>query len=498
MTSYETILGLDIGTTSTKAILFDLQGRELAQAQESYPLQTPRPGWVEQDPEDVWRALLSVLRDIAAQTPANYRVRGLAMAAQSGSVIPADANGDPVYPMITWLDARNESLVERWKQEGLEPKVRALSGWALHPGLPFPAIGWLREHRPDIFSQARRFLSVHDFLARRLSGRFFIDRSCAAEMQLVDIQSGQWSRELCSLVGVTPEQLSRLGPAAAVIGPLLPDVSRATGLPQDALLVSGGHDQCCAALAMGMIDPGEVKLACGTAWVVTAIVDKPDLAAIPRFMDLNFHVVPDRWTISQLLGGFGASVEWTLREALQAPAPAAPLSRDDLFAAFDALVAASEPAARGLLFVPHSGPSQVANAGVGGGFFGLRLDHTRADLCRAVLEGAAFEVRWTLQTLRERGLPVERLWLAGGATRSPHWPQILADITQTPTALAGYAHWPALGAAILAGVGVRVFDSFPAAIARFKRDARILEPNRDLASLYADAFAAYQRVASGR
>ncbi|NOX61548.1 MAG: hypothetical protein GXP42_06330 [Chloroflexi bacterium] len=492
----DAILGLDIGTTSTKAILFDLAGRELGAAQETYPLQTPHPGWVEQDPEEVWRALQKVLRDIAGQTPRTHRVRALAMAAQSGSVIPANEQGDPVYPMITWLDTRTESLVEQWKREGLEPEVRELSGWWLHPGLPFPAIGWLRQHRPDVFARARRFLSVHDFLAHRLTGRFFIDRSCAAEMQLVDIRRGEWSPRLCAMVGVTPDHLSTLGPAAAIIGPLLDDVSRETGLPADALLVSGGHDQCCAALAMGMIDPGEVKLACGTAWVITGIVDNPDLAAIPPSMDLNFHVVPDRWTISQLLGGFGASVEWMLREVVQSRPPAQPLTREELFAAFDALVSESEPTARGLLFVPHSGPSQLANASAQGGFWGLRLDHTCADMARAVLEGVAFEVRWTLNALREKRLPVERLWLVGGATRSPHWPQILADVAQTPVALAGYAHWPALGAAILAGMGVGAFDDFSHALNRFKRPAHVLEPNRQLSSPYAEAFENYRRLAN--
>ncbi len=489
----ETILGLDIGTTSTKAILFDLEGRELAMAQQGYPLSTPQPGWAEQDPEQVWQALVSVLQQIAAQTGPEYHIRALTLAAQSGSVIPADAHGDPVYPMITWLDSRTEALVQQWQADGLEPRIQRLSGWLLHPGLPFPNIGWLRQHRPDVFAKAARFMGVIDFLNHRLTGQFCTDHSSGAEMQLVDVDTGQWSAELCNIVGITPAHLSRLVPSGAVIGPLTAEISRLTGLPPDTQLVSGGHDQCCTAMAMGMIDPGKLMLATGTAWVITGITASPAISEIPANMDLNFHVAPRRWTVSQLLGGFGASVEWWLNHNLQTLDNAVP--RSALFAQVDALLADSSPGSRGLFFLPPGGGAQLAAKALWGGFIGLRLDHTRADMIHAILEGAAFEVRWALDKMKQVGLPVEQLWVAGGATQSPLWPQILADVSGAPLLLTRYANWPALGAAILGGWGAGIFDSLAAGIAQFQRQPQIVDPHPESVKFYNDCFAAYRQVA---
>ena len=489
----DTILGLDIGTTSTKAILFDLTGRELATARQDYPLATPHPGWAEQDPEQVWQALVSVLQQVAAQAGAEQRILALTLAAQSGSVIPADAHGNPVYPMITWLDRRTEELAQQWQVAGLEPRVQRLSGWLLHPGLPLLSIGWLRQHQPDIFARAARFMSVIDFLNHRLTGQFCTDHSSATEMLLLDVATGQWSAELCGLAGITPAHLSRLVPSGSVIGPLTAEASRLTGLPPDTRLVSGGHDQCATAMAMGMTDPGKLMLATGTAWVITGITASPDINAIPANMDLNFHVAPRRWTVSQLLGGFGASVEWWLTHNLQPPDSVIP--RPALFAQVDTLLSESSPGSRGLLFLPPSGGAQLPHKAMWGGFIGLRLDHTRPDMIRAILEGAAFEVRWALAQMKQAGLPVEQLWVAGGATQSPVWPQILADVTGVPLLLTRYGNWPALGAAILAGWGAGVFDSPAAGIAQFQRQPQTVEPDPARARFYDEQFAVYRQTA---
>ncbi len=154
----------------------------------------------------------------------------------------------------------------------------------------------------------------------------------------------------------------------------------------------------------------------------------------------------------------------------------------------------SPPGSHGLLFLSLSGPSQVPNAAPGGGFAGLELVHTHADMSRAVLEGCAFEVRWALDELRSSGIPVEELWLAGGANRSPVWPQILADVAGVPIRVAGDTDWAALGGAILAGWGIGAFSTLEEGIARFQPPAQRLEPNPDLANLYADRLDAYQRA----
>ncbi len=488
------ILGLDIGTSSTKAVLFDLSGQELAAVQQSYPLSTPRAGWAEQDPEQVWRALLQTLRQIVKQAGRERRILALALATQSGSLIAAKADGTPLYPMITWLDSRAEGIVQQWRAAGLEEKVRRSSGWQLQSGLSLPGIAWLKEFRPDVFNAAERFLGVHDFLVGRLTGEFAVDLSGGAEMQLLDISTGQWSNFLCALAGVNPAQLSRLIPAGQVIAPITAEVSRLTGLSPETPVVSGGHDQTCAALAMGLINPGQLMLATGTAWVITGVAESPEAAAIPAQMALNFHVAPKRWTISQLLGGFGASVEWWLQQNLQSLAPQTALSRAELYAQLERLLAQSPPGSKELLFLPPEGGAQFGGRQAGG-FIGLQLAHTRADMSRAILEGIAFEVRWALETMRRAKLLAAQLWVVGGATQSQTWTQILADICNVPLLLTQYAHWPALGAAILAGFGAGVFDTLKAGIARFQRSPRRITPNESHKRLFNEQFQIYKRIA---
>jgi xylulokinase len=282
--------------------------------------------------------------------------------------------------------------------------------------------------------------------------------------------------------------LARLEPAGTIVGKITPEVSRLTGLSDETPVVNGGHDQCCTALAMGMMSPGKVMLATGTAWVITGIVETPSVNAIPSTMNLNYHVAPQRWTISQLLGGFGASVEWCLRQCWQSANPDTALPRAELYTHFDNAVAQSKPGCNGLLFMPLGGTSQ-------GGFVGLRLDHTRTDMSRAVLEGAAFELRWALESIQQAGLPVEHLWVAGGATHSPVWPQILADVSGVPISLTQYAQWPALGAAILAGTGAGIFETLEEGIDRFQKSPRRIMPDENLTQFYSERFAAYKQTA---
>jgi xylulokinase len=497
----DTILGLDIGTTSTKAVLFDLSGAELATAEHAYRLHTPQPGWVEQDPEALWQAVVHVLRAIVDGAGYGAGARGhalpiaLALAAQSGSLLPARRDGTPLWPILTWLDGRTEALVRRWRAEGVEARVRAISGWHLYPGLCLPAIAWLREHRPDVFAAAGRYLSVNDFLVHRLTGRFCTNPSNGGGMQLLDVGRGAWSAELCALAGIEPGQLSPVLPSGAAVGPITPEVSRLTGLPPATVVVNGGHDQGCTALGLGVTAPGEVLLACGTAWVVTGVTDRPDLEALPPALDLNFHPAPWRWTASQSLGGLGASLEWLVQRCGPDAGPVAGDGRAAAFAALDAGLAETTPGSTGLFFVPLTGGHRAPAGDQWGAAWGLRLDHSRADMVRAAMEGAAYELRWALAPIRRAGMPMEQTWMIGGAASSPLWPAIVADVTGLPLTLPRGQQWPAVGAAILAGVGSGAFETLAAGQARFRRPARRIEPDPGRMRIYDACFAAYQQVA---
>jgi xylulokinase len=494
----ETLLGLDIGTTSTKAVLFDLAGKELArEISAPYRNHTPNPGWVEQNPEELWQVVLNVIRNVLGKTTvpaqAGINVLALCMAAQSGSLLPVDAQGDPVYPLITWMDGRTVELVRQWQEEGLEPQVKAISGWSLYPGLCLPTIAWLKQHNPLVFSNAKRYFSVNDFIAYRLTGQKFSNLSNGGGMQLVDIHDGQWSGALCALAGITRDQLSPIMPAGSTIGKILPDLCRFTGLSSETILVNGGHDQGCTALGLGITTQGKYLLACGTAWVITGVTTSPDLGHIPAVMDLNFHPAPARWTISQSLGGLGASLEWWANQFLQNRN--GQQSRDEIYGALNKELSETTPGSNGLYFLPltggHSGPATNQR----GAFLGLQMSHTRAHMARAVLESAAFELRWVLEKITAAGLPVDKLWMVGGAVNSPFWPMILTNVTRTPISIPQYDNWPALGAAILAGIGAGVFNTIEQGLVRFQKPVRDIAVDEAESLIYDKCFITYQEYA---
>ncbi len=494
------VLGIDIGTSATKVIAFDVAGAEVAAASRPYPLISPRPGWVEQDAELVWQCLLDALTEVAARTQ-DGRILALALAAPAGSIIPADERGDLIHPAITWLDRRSDGIVARWQADGTAERIWRLSGWHPFPGLPLPVIAWLREERPEVHAAARRYLGFADFLIQRLTGRFATDLSAGCEMLLVGADTGAWNAELCAIAGVDPQMQAELGWAGRVIGPITPEVAALTGLPADVQVIAGGADQPCACLAMGMLGPGRVALATGTAWVITGITASRRVADAPPTMDLSFHVAPHRWTVSQILGGFGATVDWWLQQAWQPADPGSAQQVKEIYPHLDAALLASTPGSHGLLFTPLSGPSQLPGSPSGalrsgGAFAGLQLAHTRADMARALLEGCAFEVRWALDQLAVNGLPTDQLWIAGGASASPVWPQILADVTNVPIVLADYANWAALGAAVLAGSGIGAFVSLAEGIGRLQPAVRTLAPDASCREIYDRLYATYRRVAT--
>lgn len=481
----DALLGVDVGTSAMKAVLFAADGTELAATQRSYGLWTPRPGWVEADAEHLWETLLDVLRTIVHAAGADTHIVALALAVPAGSMVPVDSKGTPVAPMITWLDRRAEALVADWQADGTAQQIRQHSGWRPQTGLPLTAIAWLVRNDPAVTTRTARFAGVHDYLTHRLTGHPVTDLSAGAETLLVDQATGAWSNYLCGVAGIRPDQLPHLAPAGASIGPLLPAICQATGLAAATTLIVGGHDQCCAALGMGVTQIGQVMLAAGTAWVITALTRALPIDQIPDDMDLNFHVVPAVRTISQLLGGFGATVEWWLSIAWSPTVGTDTATQADLYAALDRTLADSAAGAHDLIFLP---------LGVRSGFTGMRLDHTRADLARAILEGVAFEVRGALEKLASAGVPVDRLWLSGGATRSPLWPGILASVTGKPLWLADNRTWPARGAALLAGLGAGMFGSLEEAVDQWRMPLQVIQPDMTTRDLYTARYHAYRQL----
>ena len=465
-------------------MLFDLAGTELAEAECAYGLSVPHPGWAEQDPDEVWRAVTQTLRALADTKSA--RPVALAVSSQSGTLIPARRDGTPIYPAITWLDGRSEEIIEQWAQNGDTTRIRKITGWNAHPGLPLATLAWLGRHNPQVARSAERWLCMNDYIVHRLSGQFFTNPSNAGVTQLVDASTGAWSAELCALVGAHPDQFSPIVRSGVLVGSLTAHAAQQTGLPSGIPVLNGGHDQSCTALALGVMDAGQALVACGTSWVITDVLEEGLVDHLPSALDLNPHVIPGRRTVSQSLGGLGAGLEWLVNQCW-AELPA----RAERYRALTEALSATRAGSDGLFFLPLSG-GHAAPAGMQrGGFINLQLGHTRAQLARAVMEGAVYELRLVLENIRHAGMPVNALWMVGGATRSAFWPRIVADATGLPVRLTESAHLPAVGAAILAGWGAGLFGDLTEAQSHFRLPCKAIDPDPAQVDLYNTRFAKY-------
>ena len=481
------LLGLDVGTTATKAALFDLRGRMIAFASQTYPLITPQPGWVEQDPEDLWSAVIATTRTVLAKVGPGDNVIALSQASQGGTTIAVDAGGCPVYNAVSWMDGRGIAEAERVGALVGADYVRTTTGWPLGATLPLQHIAWLRANRPAAFAEARHFLFVNDYIMNRLTHERAMDPSNATMTQLFDIGSIAWDERLLEIIGIGCNNLSPIRVSGAPVATLSPEVSATLGLPDDLIVANGAHDQYCAAIGTGVTEPGKMLLSAGTAWVLLGVPD--DLQrGLDSGMAISCHAVPGRWGAIRSLGGVGASFEWLIAQ----------LYRQDehndstqLYPMVNAGVAHAVPGAEGLLFFPPAA-GHAPDPSSRGGFLGLSLVHTRDDMARAVMEGIGIELRWAIEEIRSHGVAVDALTMVGGAAESPVWPQLIADITHLAVTLPSQRQAAVRGAAILAGIGAGVFADAAAGFAAFRGAEARVEPHRDLTEHFDKQFARYR------
>jgi xylulokinase len=485
------LLGLDVGTTATKALAFDLDGNVVASASHGYGLLTPRSGWVEQSPEDLWRAVVETSRAVSAQLNPSDRIIALSQSSQAGTTIPVSLDGSPTYNAISWMDERGEEEARRTIEELGDQWLYRLTGWPPFSGLPLQHIAWFRRNRPEAFARTHRFLFVNDFIGERLTGIGRMNPADATITQLINVATGDWDERLLAIAGIRRDQVSPMIPSGRVVGTLSATASEATTIPSDALVVNGAHDQYCAAVALGATQPGLVMLSCGTAWVVLAVPESLEVG-LQTGLAVSCHAVPDRWGAIRSLGGIGTSMEWLVDTVWNGDAPGS--DRGSIYGSINDHAAASPTGSNGVLFVPMVGGHATMLGGTGGGFFGLSLSSSRGDLARAVMEGVAFELRWVLEEIREAGLAIDEMRMVGGAAKSPLWPSIVADVTGTPVVLPAVREAASRGAAILAGVGAGVFRDADAGSEAWRSSECTVSPDSMAQGDYDGAFERYQSV----
>lgn len=481
----QTVIGVDLGTTGCKAVVYRTDGRLLGEGYLEYGLITLSDVMIEQDPQAWWELTQRAIGlALEAADADRSTVAGIAVSSQGISFVLLDAAGRPLGNAINWLDGRaTEECALILDCYGAEELFR-LTGKRAAPFYVLPKLLWVRRHRPEVWRQARMILMGHDYLVYRLCGERATDHSMAGGTLLYDLAGQDWSQELLDAFDIPRDLLPPVRWSGAAVGGLLPSVAEELGLRRDVVVAVGGQDQKCAALGAGLTDAA-ATVSLGTAAAIEQMMDRP--ATDPQLRIPTFPFVrPARWVLEGVVATAAGSLRWYRNTA--APGMA--------YAALDAEAATVPAGSEGVRFYPHlAGATSPhwANA-ARGAFHGLSLATTRGHLTRAVLEGVAYQIRANLEITEEIAGPAAEVILYGGGAQSALWRAIIGDVLGRPIAWTATVETAGLGAAMLAAVGCAACASPDEARAQMGPPLDRREPQADRVALYAAHFAAYRRA----
>jgi xylulokinase len=461
----ETLVGLDVGTSSVKGLAIDPDGTVLAQAEAEYPLLTPHPGWSEQDPHEWWRATEEVLGALQAETGAPAAI---GLSGQMHGLVALDSGDRVLRPAILWNDQRTARECEEIEARLTRQRLVELTGNRALTGFTAPKLLWLRAHEPETYRRIAHIMLPKDYVRLRLCGERATDVADASGTLLLDVAQRRWSEQVLAALDVDPHVLPPV-----LESPALSGISEA-GVP----VAAGAGDQAAGALGVGVIAPGPLSIVLGTSGVVFAALDR--FAAEPEGRVHAFcHAVPGTWHAMGVMLSAAGSLRW-LRD-VTAPG-----------VAFDALIeeaARWEPGAEGLTFLPYLAGERTPHAdpGARGAFAGLSLRHDRGALVRAVLEGVAFGLRDCLDLMVEIGADAASGRISGGGARSDLWLSIVASVLGVPLRRVAVDAGAAFGAALLGGVAAGLYEDAAAAVAQAVRTTTEIEPVPEWVEAYAEA-----------
>ncbi len=484
-------LGVDIGTSGCRALAVDSDGRTLASATRAYGLSTPAPGYVEQDAGEWIDAAFASLAEICSGGGFDPRdIRGVGVDGQSWSAVPVDETGQVLAPTPNWMDTRAQPICDEILGSVDPAEILALAGNRLSPSYATAKIVWFARHRPEVYQQARWFLTSNGAIVMALTGQATLDHSQGYGLHCIDIATGDMDLAMARRLGIDPDRIPEAYESTAVVGEVTQAASHRTGIPEGTPVVAGGLDAACGTLGTGAYRRGQTQEQGGQAGGMSIVVDSP--VADERLI-LSRHVVPDAWLLQGGTVAGSASLAWLTRLVGNAEQVAATASGSDVYAQVSAAAGSVGPGSGALVFLPYLAGerSPLWDADARGAFLGLTLASDRAALYRAVMEGVAMSLRHNLDVAHEAGASVGELLAVGGATKSPVWMQIKADITGLPVTVSDNDAAPPLGAAMLAALGTgggHVDDL----VGKWVRRAVTYRPDPATASVYGPLYEVYR------
>ena len=480
-------MSIDLGTSSVRAFIADLEGHRYFSEGEGYDVSIPRIGRAEQDPELWYDRTVRAIRRALQNSGVDPRdIEAISFSGQMHGTVALDAAGRPVMNAAIWMDQRSGEVLDEIYAKAGENLILENTQNRIAAGYMVSTLYWLRTRDPELFGRIHKAILPKDYIKYRLSGVISTDYSDAAGSLAFDNRKLCWAKPLLQALGIPEAILPECGPSTQVIGHITAEAARETGLSEATKVVNGGGDSFMQAVGNGIVEEGIVSSNIGTAGQMSTTIGRP---LFDRKLRTNTfaHVIPGRW---QLMGGClnsGISLKWITRQILG----------DTDYAAVNRAAATRPAGCGGLFYLPYLTGERTPHMDpkARGVFMGLTLDHGPADLERAVMEGVAYSLRDCLEVLLEAGARCDRIVAAGGGARGDLWLQIQADIFEREVYRSASLEQACLGAAITAAVGTGAYESFEAACARcVDAPVQVFRPIAENVGTYRKAYPIYRDI----
>lgn len=456
----EYLLGIDIGTSGTKAVLFDREGRSIASSTEEYPMYQPQIGWAEQDPADWWNAVCitsSRVIEKAGVKPGD--IKGVGLSGQMHGLVILDKDNKVLRKSIIWCDQRTQAECDEITERvGAKRLIEITANPAL-TGFTASKILWVRNNEPEIYSRINRILLPKDYIRFKLTGEFATEVSDASGMQLLDIENRCWSEEVLNKLEIPIEWLGKMYESCENTGTVTDEASKLTKMAEGTVVAGGAGDQAAGAVGNGIVKEGIISSTIGTSGVVFAHMDKIQIDTKGR-VHTFCHAVPGCWHVMGVTQGAGLSLKWFRDNFCIEEKRTAELMGMDPYILMDDEAAKVDAGAGGVVYLPYMMGERTPHldSDAKAVFFGISAAHGKQHLLRAVLEGVVYSLRDCIEIIRDMGIEASQVRASGGGGKSPLWRQMQADMFHTEICTINSSEGPALGVAILAGVASGVYD----------------------------------------
>jgi xylulokinase len=492
------LLGIDIGTSGTKTLLCDQDGKVLATAMAEHPSFSPKPGWSEQHPEDWWQSTMKATQAVVKKAklkPADISAIGLS-GQMHGSVFLGDGP-KALRPALLWNDQRTQKQCDEItaKAGGREKLIDLVANPAL-TGFTAPKILWVRENQPKVYEKTKHILLPKDYIRYRLTGDYATEVGDASGTLLLDVKNRTWSDQLLSILQIDKSLLpTNVHESHGVTGVLNAHAARSMGLLEGTKVVGGSGDQPAGAVGNGIVSAGIVSATLGTSGVVFAHSDQPTLDPEGRVHTMC-HAVAGKWCVFGCMLSAGGSFQWFRNQLADGEIAAARKRKIDPYELLIAEAQRAKPGGEGLFFLPYLTGERCPHPdpSARGGWIGMTARTARKDLIRSLLEGVTFGMRDALEIMKQMNIPIQQVRASGGGARSAFWRQLQADIYNTPVVITNAAEGPAYGVALLAGVGTGVWKNIEEACKSSIKQVEKVMPNKKSAALYDRNYAVYRKL----